>query len=61
MYAKEYRQVRAGTLEGDFRTPTGGLKSFFQGEGPGDQLDDVRPLAACVGRVLESYLRESRI
>ena len=38
MYAKEYRQVRAGTLEGDFRTPTGGLKSFFQGGALGINL-----------------------
>ena len=38
MYAKEYRQVRAGTLEGDFRTPTGGLKLFFQGGALGINL-----------------------
>ena len=54
-----YRQLRAGTLEGDSRTPTGVLQSFSQGGGPGDQLDDVRTLAACVRGVLESYHGES--
>ena len=47
----QYRQLRAGNLEGDSRTPTGVLQSFSQGGGPGDQLDDVRTLAACVGGV----------
>ena len=33
----------------------------FAGGGPGDQLDDVGPLAACFGRVLESNLRISSL
>ena len=46
-----------GTLEGDSRTP--GFYNHFPRGGPGDQLDDVGTLAACVGGVLESYHGES--
>ena len=56
----QYPQVRAGTLEGDFRTPKRFLEWFYQGGGPGDQLDDVRTLRVCFWRVLESYLLTSR-
>ena len=48
-----------GPLRGILEPPTGVLQSFSQGGGPGDQLDDVRTLAACVGGVLESYHGES--
>ena len=57
---RTYPQVQAGTLEGDFRTPKGFLEWFYQGGGPGDQLDDVRTLRVCFWRVLESYLLTSR-
>ena len=36
------------------------LEWFYQGGGPGDQLDDVRTLPVCFWRVLESYLLTSR-
>ena len=41
--------------------PLQGFYNHFPRGAPGDQLDDVRTLAVCVGGVLESYHGESGI
>ena len=44
-----YRQLRAGTLEGDSRTPTGVLQSFSQGGALGINLMMLEPWQLVLG------------
>jgi hypothetical protein len=51
---RTYPQLRAGTLEEDFKPPKKVTEMIFPGGCPGDQRIAFRPLAACFGSVLES-------
>ena len=51
---RTYPQLRAGTLEEDFKPPKKVSEMIFPGGCPGDQRIAFRPLAACFGSVLES-------
>ena len=48
-FKKTYRQLRAGTLEGDSRTPTGVLQSFSQGGALGINLMMLEPSQFVLG------------